>query len=416
MSVQQDFEIQSIRNLEMIYFYDISKSDIGGSSTPFLGLKIVYDNGKGLGYDVTSENFNKFVQKVKDVYNQEKENGKIDFLNEYSRKLMEELDVTTLDQNLNVNYEKESLIETKSRYSEIMEIKDYIKYICKNLLSFILKDKKIDIVDIKGYNNKFSVTYTVDELIKQTLSMIIKKVSSNKYTFKIDYVSDCLFSIEGNINFEDSYVNIEWRNKQLDLYSTCKYNIDTFLSENVLRKNEKMIDFKEVKTNVDVQEQILLNFYTKQILGEEMDTFVPTVENNYLLSQVKFIDNSGSKDHLYNKILGHATINSNFVRLKCHISNGVSKNDDKLKFSFNEKYHESLVKAFNIDNTDYVVVETMEKPIYQDSSILDYESKRYYYNILEVEEFKNFNTPFKIKNKIDGNSDENKKLLLRLIK
>lgn len=416
MSIEKKYDIQNIRNLEMIYFYDISKSEIGRSTSSFLGLKVVYDDGKGLGYDVTSDYFSEFLKKVIDVYNIEKNTRKIDFLNEYSKQMMENIDVKKFEKNKRNYFEKNSLMGITTIYSSIKEIDDYIKDICKNLLSFILKDHKIDIVNLKGCNNRFSVIYTVDDLEEKTLCLVVKKVADNKYEFTADYVSDELFSVDGSIVFDDTYVNIIWENASADIKSTYKYNIDADLSERNIRRKEKIIDFDIIDDSVDENTKLLLDFYIKQFLNDEIDTCISTVNNNYLLSQITFLDGDTENEHLYNNSSCHFNLKSDFVRLKYHKVNGISKKEDKILVPFNEIIQEKLLKHFKNNDEDYVVVETKEKPSYSDFNMLEQRDIKYYYDILKVSDFKDFTSEFNIIEKIEVESNHDKKLLLRLVR
>lgn len=413
MSIEQEYKIQNIRNLEMIYFYDVSKSDAGKLSSPFLGLKIVYDGGKGLGYDITSKYFDKFIGKVISVYKNESHNQNIEFLDDFSKNMMKQISTDYFNDRQDNNYLNQSLIDKHSEYNEVMKVENYIKDICKSVLSFILKNHKIDVIKLKGHNNRFCAIYSIDGLVTKTLSMIVKKSSLNKYEFKMIYVSDNVYSIDGSMIFDDSYVNIEWKCE--DTKGTCNYNIDSNLSEKTIRNKEKLVDFSEVKKNVDTKEKILLDFYTKEFLQEEFDTCVPTVENNYLLLQYKLIDGD-FKDRFYKKISCHASIKKDSVRLVCRILNGVSKNDNKLLIPFKEEEKEIFARKFSIDDKNYVVVETKKSPVYTDSNALIYQDKKYYYDILETENFSDFTKSFKIKSRNRVNNNENKNLLLKLTK
>lgn len=416
MSIEKKYDIQNIKNLEMIYFYDISKSEIGRSTSSFLGLKVVYDNGKGLGYDVTSDYFSEFLQKVVDVYNLEKSTRKIDFLNEFSKQMIESIDVKKFVKNKRNYNEKNSLIEVKTVYNTIKEIDDYIKEVCKNILSFILKDHKIDIICLKGCNNRFSAIYTVDDLEQRILCLVVKKVSDNKYEFTADYVSDELFSVDGSIVFDDAYVNIFWENESDDIKATYKYNIDDNLSERNIKRNQKIIDFNTIDDSVDKNLKSLLDFYIKEILNDEIDSCISTVNNNYLLSQTTFLDGDTENEHLYKNSSCHFNLKKDFVRLKYHKVNGVSKKDDKILVPFNEVIEEKLLKHYEINGEDYVVVETKEKPSYIDFDRLEHKDTSYYYDILKVNGFKDFTSKFNITEKMEIESNQDKKLLLRLVR
>ena len=415
MSLNNEFEIQNIKKLDLIYFYDISNPNQENPSSPFLGLKIVYDGNKGLGYDVTSPYFNQFVKRVKQVYEEEKQKRNIEFLNDFSKKTLDEIENNHSSKINEKLYENKSLLNIRTRYSEIMEIDDYLKEICKNILSFLLPNNNISIEKIKGHDNRFCVLYIVNDLEIKTLPLIVKKVSYNEYDFIINFVSDYVFPAEGKIKFEDGYVNVKWKSVPNEIKGVYNYNINSDFNENSVRKKDKLLKFEEIKTDVDEQVKILLNFYLKEFLDKTSDICVPTVSDNFLLSKTEFLD-SDSNTNLYKQFFCHANIKKDFVRLKYHEINGFSKKNDSLLIPLDDLKQEIFIKLFVKDNKKYIISETNNILNYRDSEILNYQKKQYFYSVFEVDNFKDFNSKFDIKTKQDINDEDSKQLLLKLIK
>ena len=69
-------QIYSIKNLDLIYIF-ATDSILNNETNKYIGAKVVYDNKKTLTFDYTDKYFEKYIKKILEVYNNEKDNRNI---------------------------------------------------------------------------------------------------------------------------------------------------------------------------------------------------------------------------------------------------------------------------------------------------------------------------------------------------
>lgn len=409
MTNNEKYEIQKIKDLSLIYFYDVSQTKIGRDNSSFLSLKIVYNNGKSLNYNYNDENFYEFLLQVLKVYEIEKNNNKIEFLDDFSKDFIENIDINKYNKKEESTYNVRSRKNLFSCNSDIYFISEYIKMFCLDLLKLFNCNEKIEIVNFNGFLNKFSVSYILNGT-KKILPLIIKKISNSKYNFSLCYVDKEVCNINGKITIGDSYVNISWFNEKDELVGSYQYDINPLYRENVIKKNDEVLSFNEVREKVSEEEDLLLSFYIKEIFDETIENKTPTVNNNYILSDTKFYDTDEQNVKEYKKQTCHVSICDDSVNFKYCDSVGISKDKYNFLIPLIQNKKDVSLKKIKYDNKDFLILEIRKLPINSKGEV------KYSYQIFEIGNFKNFNKPFNIISKCNIKNEEDEKRLIKLIR
>lgn len=372
-------DIYEIKNLELIYFYNI------GSSS-YIGLNIVYDGGKNLNYDYTYEYFDLYVARVVKVYENEKEDHNIQFLNQDSKEKL----CSFLNKGITIS-DHHSDYETTSKYnSRDLDVKFLMEYIKRAITLFLRcmnNNDKLDITSIKGYRDKYLIEYVekksnFDQF--DILPITLIKQDNNNYIFKFRYVYNSSMTFNGNITIYNDCISLNYISIDKNLVGKNIYHIDGTCSE-VIKFCGNVISYGEHNDDIDNETiDFYLNFLDLPLIQRRLKT----VDNNYLLvdniddNTSYFIHLSLSKDYvnvIVDKKVGilrdklfvpfeeeKAIINimkeeNNLVvekhYLKTPISTALYKNNLENKYIY-ETYKiddADLTKAFNIDKEKQLI-------------------------------------------------------------
>ena len=132
MTNKNKIEISLIKNLDLIYFYNV------GDDNHF-GLSIVYDNGKNLNYNYEYEYFTDYVAKVVSVYKKEKDIRNIQFLDQESKSIINSF--CNKDFKLKkVDNLQPKLIKYNTRAMDVKFLHNYITNAMKSLIDCFIPD------------------------------------------------------------------------------------------------------------------------------------------------------------------------------------------------------------------------------------------------------------------------------------
>lgn len=295
----KEIELMTIKNLELIHFYNLEQA-------PYIGLNIVYDNGKHLNYNYEYEFFNQFVGKVVEVYKKEKDLRNIQFLEEASKEIMEKL---ILDNPFIKKEQISNVSEDKKYLSRNIEVKFTFEYI-KRMLSLFLScmhNEDITIEEFNGFRDRYMATYKLQKTndYNHFVPIIIIKEDNNHYRFKFKYSEEETISFNGNLDIYNDCIALNYINNQNNLRGKNVYHINDRNIE-VIKYNEEMISYDESES--EVIDNGLIDCYLKLLDLPIISNRIKTVDNNYLLvgntdsNTNYFIHISLSKDYVNVKI------------------------------------------------------------------------------------------------------------------
>ena len=232
---KEEIRIAKIKDISLIYFFfsnELAKNDLS-----YLGLKIIYDNGKSLSYDYRNEYFEKYLLKVLEVY--KKNNSNIEFYNKESKEILERL----LNESTNKD-EKEELQEFRnySFFDYSLETNIALYYVKDMILDYIktyLQSEEVVISFSKKRNNEFIVQYNNDS--KNTIVGNISKIDINKYAFNFYHFKDEHLKGNGVISFGKLHVSGIWQDKDKKMRSTNVYHINEDKREKQISRDDQEI-------------------------------------------------------------------------------------------------------------------------------------------------------------------------------
>ena len=399
------YEISKMKDLSTIYFYDLAQSKSNGAPS-FVGLRVTYDNNGSLGYEYNSEYFDTFLKKVIELYEEEKNNGKIKFFDEYSKETLETLIKLKESEQLRKKGCYKSLLNSESKYKVFDEVRPYVEKMITELLSYIDKSN-ITITDIKGIKDKYFVCLSNDG----TLLISIIKKSATKYNFKANYTKDkAVYFIDGEIEVSNDYVDIEVYTDDDNIIYKCHYTIDKYLNENTIRENEKLVWFEEPDLSLDDNDTILIDFYSEKFLGSILENKIKTAPGHYILSGTNI-----SGDRYVTTNLNMILTDDN-VKMKYRIKKGIARKveNDYLYFPYFEEYGEKVLKHIcDRNHNDFIVEETKIDPFMIQSVDLPKTLATYYYDLYKVEGFTTFTDSLPLIEKVDEDDDSIKHAILK---
>ena len=402
------YDISKMKDLSMIYFYDLaqSKSDMTPS---FVGLRVTYGNNESLGYEYNSEYFDTFLNKVIELYKEEKNNGKIKFFDDYSKRSLDVLIKLKSEELEKKEGYHASLLNSEAKYRILDEIRPYVEKIITELLSYVIKSD-IKATSINGVKDNFLVHLSNESI----LPILVKKSSANKYSIKANYVLDkTSYFIDGEIEFNDDYIDVEMYTDNDNIVYKCHYGLNKYFNENFIRENEKLVWFEEPMLSLDDSEIALVNFYSEKFLGSVLENKVKAASNHYILSGTEL-----SKDRYTTTNLNLIIVDDNNIKMKYRIKKGIARKreSDYLYVPYLEEYGEKVIKHFcDRDYNDFIVEETKIDPFMIKSVDLPKTLATYYYNLYKVEGFTTFTDSLPTIQKLENDDSSIKHNILKNI-
>lgn len=407
MTSQKKIEISQIKDLQLIFFYNLYDSLVAKGKRRYFGLKIFYGENQILDLDYTDEHFREYVLKVLAVYEKEKNDNDIIILNDLSEEIIEnvssEINDDIIDRKL---MQKSSIIETGFRNFQISLIENYLIDIIKQILRiFYDESKKVEVLNISSYQNRGVVNYKVDGESK-VFPIICIKNSESEYSFKISGIDGNSSMIIGNIIIKDNHVLTSWFT-QGDIKGKIFYSLGQKIIEKVVKYNDKTILFDSEDSLISEEEQNKIKFYLKNFCECECENgvFVKTVNDSYLFSSLIESESNeelkcsqGKSCHLY--------ITKSKVHMIFSETYGLVKYEDSLTIPFYEEKQEILLLPFDIDSKKYILVQRKYLPTQK--MLGEYKEQFlnfYHYEILEVSQNNDLTLPFEIINSFEVSED-----------
>ena len=161
-----DIEISQIKNLNMIYLYNIDNA-LSNRERKYIGLQVTYNNHKSkIDLDFKDKHFADLLKKVMYRYNQEKDKRNIVLLGDLSEVLFEDDEIleTALKRN---EFNSTGRKVFGSMKELIKPFLPYLKEIITLVLTHIRGFEGIEIQEITGYNKRFIVHYSIVGIKKE---------------------------------------------------------------------------------------------------------------------------------------------------------------------------------------------------------------------------------------------------------
>lgn len=254
-------EINEIKNIESISLKSLMDSKDKNKYIPV--LIVTFDNGtKTLTYTSLDTEFNYFFEMVRRVYNNEKNTRKILIDEETSLFLKENyIDLDNILNEIGSCKTKNKKINYKIKENE-MYFK-MLKYILEDLLKFL--NKNLEITDIKGINNTFSLIGTIDGLPSSFPFKTKKENNKRIFIFPglINELEELIIEIK-----ESDVISIDFFDRKNKLHGSHVYNINENKAHCISTLyNDGQCIFKKIEDLKKAQNQYKTVFNLMKING-----------------------------------------------------------------------------------------------------------------------------------------------------
>lgn len=401
---QDEIKIAQIKDLRLLYIYNCEES-LSDLNTPYFGLKIVYDGDKKLDYNYKDEYFNKYLTKVIEVYNNEKESGKIRFLDDKTEKVFNEIDAfpkIRIKTDLG-NVQNFKLTGFNTRKMELGIIKPYVKDLIIKFLWSVKQSEDIKIISIDGNNNKFICQYMIKNK-NFVVPMVITKSAYDHYKVRFSYTKGNVINLTGNINLRQNSIVSEWMDADKIIVGKNVYHSEDGKSEKYVTTSKGFIFYDNKVPELTDEDIKLINKLTEIIGLDKVDNIRKTLDNCYILtSEEKLEDNTD----LIIKTNAIVTVNNNMADIVYRKNYGINKANNQLFITLEEEIISITFKLEKINNRNVLVVQKSFLSSVNNNGEYKHElAGKYSYDFYIIDS-DNLTKPFNILRKIDINHEVN---------
>lgn len=316
MTNSNEIEIKLIKNLDLIYFYNVGDNN-------HIGLNIVYDNGKNLNYNYEYKYFADFVAKVVSVYKNEKDKRNIQFLDEESKRIIDSFchkEIKTNDDKKIITQERN--LKFCSRFYDVYFLKDYLIRVLECLTNCF---SKYDVVLNKSFcrngNDRFRIYLDcissevpfVGDRFNYVFPLIVVKSDEKKYRFKINFALNSQiikYVLEGEFNIYSDCVSLSFSDYNNNLTGNFIYHSDITKSEEIIKHNNNIVFYNNEFNNKinDLQIDSYLDCLDLPLLKNRVKTvndcylLVDEIDNIKYFIHMSFLD--GFQNIKYEKCIG----------------------------------------------------------------------------------------------------------------
>lgn len=349
-------KISQLKDLKAVFFYCLDKDLKKINNTDLLGLKIVYGEDNNLNLDYSSPHFKEFVLKVLEVYNEEKDTNNIILLNDLTEKLLANAEIEKMVETDNKNkafYQSRPILELTNRNNDLAVAKDYVRDIIKNLKPLFFEEEKIDFGEIKGYQNRYFLTYETD--LGEGLIPFILYKSAKDFYFKISGIKKTSVTIEGKISIDSGSVSISWN---IDKTNFLGQEIFKFngLHERSIFNDGEIVNFDNNTCEITPIEKERINTYFEVLGIDRMEKGIKTGDNRFILGQ-SISDNKDDNGNVLLEKTAHVFLKEDFVNITYVNKYGLVKNDNSFVLTIFEEKEDITVIPFTDEEDNYLVVQ-----------------------------------------------------------
>ena len=369
----QLIKIMRISHLRLIYCYTIDSKDYS-TLDKSLAIEIVYGNKQKLTFDYKSPYFSYFLNKIKEVYNKEKDKYPITFFSDFSKEIIENYNINnSIDNN---NYTTKNIFPINTSKFDIEIIKSYVIQALESILKII--HDNITNTNIIGYRNKYVATYNVGN-IQHIVSLYLNKMN-DKVLFKIGGINGKGITVNGSILINNEYVVTNWKVENTDIEGKIYSDIENDFIEEIIDQDKITVYYNRIENKVNDINKI--NDIINPIIGISFDNCIKTNKKSYLLKS------ESKKDMHILRNFCHIVFEDNFINIIYTKVEGYMKYDDMLfiptiidKRIYNiiNLNNEKLIQEYNFTNNKYLY------KIFDGNNLNDFDISNYD----SIEEIKN---------------------------
>jgi len=395
-------DIFAIKNLEFIKFYDLSLSGDKESEKKTMmvpALVISYNGGTIMNLSMMDKHFDTFVNKVLEVYNEEKnrevdddpfDTSKID-IDEHSQKILDNCDIvnksiyTERYENMD-SYDNSMMFEC----DEIRNIIDIVRYEIKSFGEFA--NLNINLLDgIRGYRTNYILEANINDIFTYLL-VHYDKIDENNYEISIGNMGGINKSFNIRIKFADDQINVTSVYNDILFDDTFKINVEndnaTYIKR--IKRGEEILKFEtgDLSQSSPV-ERNLVNLDCVMYDGVKWYALPWRAYFGYI-SSINEIE-EGTK--VFDDRIIYLDINDNDFYKREFISKKVKRNNTISRIGVKLTLDELRKVTFGYMRRPYYVIETSFKNARGNGKYQEKFNGKYYYHVVKAKNI----------NEVDGN-------------
>lgn len=384
-----EVKISQIKNLNLVYLYNIDNA-FERNNKKYLGLRVVYDDNQGfISLDYKEKEFSSLVKKLITLYNQEKDNRNIILLGDLSKKMFQDDEILECATKSDA-YSDEGIGLFNVGNELTREFKPYLSEVLKQILEYIRNVDGVEIVDIKGFNKKYNVTFKIAGITRE-FPIILYFSNPNVLNFKIGAIEGKSLGISGSITNNIDQVYTYWKGRLGESFGYIFYDVKNNSVEKNVTVGHAPLYHSTEKDCISDDEINLIKFYLELFGIEFSGEVIKVSENNFILGN-KITVASDEEAEVIATSAAQLFIEDDHVTIKYRVSNIVNKLKHLVTIPLDtEEYRISLmIKRMNGKN--FLICELCETN--------SEHGRKYNYVVFEVGEF-DLHHPFEVQNQIE---------------
>lgn len=317
MIKQELIEISKIEDLKLIYFYSINNE----LKNKYYELKITYGDNLSMSYKYTDEYFDYFISKVVSVYKKEKNKNNIIFLNDFSKKIFDEIlkkeDTHKIKQEIDLIDNRMSIFNTIT--NDLSLSIPYIKEILNNLFIAIYRDENIKVENFKGINNRRLCTLKNNDKVIN-IPLILSKSKEDLFNFRFSIVNKQAYNFFGKVAFLNEHTFSYIKDEVIE--GKCSYKVrDDDCVKYINVKDETLYYDNETHFLNNIEQEII-NQYLNLLGIRLFSKMKKTCENTYLLFD------SVTTDSITNRRTINMVMYKDYIKMLYKSAYGLEKNNN----------------------------------------------------------------------------------------
>ena len=346
-----DIQIAQIRNLNLIYIYN-AENVVDDTTNKYIGARITYDDGKTISLDYKDNRFEKFIEKIIETYNTEKQEREIILLGDLTKNLIETIPIKEdeekeFSQNNGIPYFN---TEDKNKSFQI----NYLKEAIREILQCYKNYEMLQINDIKGYNYKYSIDYNIATVRKQIPLIIIKQ--DDKLNFILGRINNLTINVDGMVENMDGKVLVTWKSNKNNINGQVLYDATKNFIQKKVEVDSQVIYYDDKKELITENDNKILEFYFN-LSDLELPENIIKIDNNSFITSNEVIKENDKEGVLYENTSTEILLTEDEVKIKSTKSKGLNKYHGGIQVVLDKTEEYITFKKVEIENELYLLME-----------------------------------------------------------
>lgn len=393
MTDLDEIKISQISDIKLIYFYN-ANSLAKNNENKYLGLKVVYGKHNTISYDYRSEHFESLINKTLDVYKKEKNKNNIILLGDITKNIVNN-DIHNLGKENNTFLQEEGIPLFNNNSYKVLTYENYIKDLFKYILEYITKHPLIEIDSIEGFNLKYKLNYSIEELKREMYFNAFFK--DDILNININYINDNIKNVNAEIKFLYDKVIIEFEQSDKKYFGNITYDYNNKLITKKMIYNGITVDLQEDALENTKEDIEILEFYKDLLDFSDIKGLFKTGKGSFIQFNQK-VEKTDSSNYMVQNKSNNIIIKENEASFYLQSNTGFLRDENLgILFSLDEEKERISLRKVLFDDREFVVIERFYPIV--DKSLGFYKNNnenKYNYCILEVEKNTKLNKPFEL--------------------